>query len=583
LFVFLSFLNRRDFSVRHERWLPPRALKSLNVFLSPPDDLGAGRSELQSARIPFLHYLAERAGLVGLTGDLLKPTLLAEEWLVAPRPRRLRALWDVWREPSEDNSALWRRYRLPRLEEDDDPVARFRTLLDALAMCQVGDVADPRELLDALTGRNPALLRPQASYAAWAALDPDEQTGFENRTRAVLLDLLTGPLTWFGVLEWANGRKDEWTNERMANGRMGESAPLPPRSSAPLLLSPLGAALLGREGGEWPADPAPSALRVAPLLERTGRGTTIILDAPAGLPLLDRFALEAIVPPDPAAPGCYPLARSDLLHTLQRGRTVAGVVNFLERASGAPLPASVLGILYRWAEELDRVTIRQTVLLQTNDPGLLRDLTSQRRVRETLGQTLNARTIEVHADRLDALLRRLAHRDIVPRLDLLPNDTQMVSGGQAERAAIVAALQVYAHLAEELGLPTHPAYALSQRWSEGLPTPLRDAAKSRINDTLEALHRAAPVEIEDRLPEPAGPLLDALEAAIEEHATVEIEYYTAGRAHHTTRRVEPLRLEWRGDVIYLIAHCHLRGAQRVFRVDRIGRMSEWTNGRMNEW
>ncbi|MEA3340450.1 MAG: WYL domain-containing protein, partial [Chloroflexota bacterium] len=346
----------------------------------------------------------------------------------------------------------------------------------------------------------------------------------------------------------------------------------------PVSLSPLGAALLGRDDGVWPADPAPSALRVAPLLERTGSGTTVILDAPAGLPLLDRFALEAILPPDPAAPGCYPLARSDLLHALQRGRTIAGVVNFLERASGEPLPAPVLGILYRWAEELDRVTIRQTVLLQTNDPGLLRELTSQRRIRQTLGKTLNARTVEVRADRLDALLRRLAHRDIVPRLDLAPltrRQAGRVGGeGEAEQAAIVAALRVYAHLAEELGLPTHPVYALAQRWSERLPLPIRDAVKATVEQTLKALHRAAPVEMEDRLPEPTGPLLDVLEAAIEEHATVEIEYYTAGRAHTTTRRVEPLRLEWRGKVIYLIAHCHLRGDQRVFRVDRIERMSE---------
>lgn len=81
--------------------------------------------------------------------------------------------------------------------------------------------------------------------------------------------------------------------------------------------------------------------------------------------------------------------------------------------------------------------------------------------------------------------------------------------------------------------------------------------------------------MEDHLPEPAGPLLQSLEIAIQEHATVEIEYYTAGRAHRTTRRVEPLRLEWRGDVIYLIAYCHLRGDQRVFRVDRIGKLGNW--------
>ena len=137
---------------------------------------------------------------------------------------------------------------------------------------------------------------------------------------------------------------------------------------------------------------------------------------------------------------------------------------------------------------------------------------------------------------------------------------------------IAVALRVYAHLADALGLPTRPAFALARRWSEGLPLPLRDAVERAVEETLQALHRAAPVEMEDRLPGPVGPLLESLEVAIRERATVEIEYYTAGRAHRTTRRVDPLRLEWRGDVAYLVAHCHLREEERVFRVDRIRRV-----------
>ena len=308
-------------------------------------------------------------------------------------------------------------------------------------------------------------------------------------------------------------------------------------------------------------------------------------------------------------PGHYRLARPHFLRALQRGHTVEGVVNFFERASGEPLSAPVLGALYRWADEFDRVTIRQAILLQTRDPRLLRDLTAQRHLRQTLGKTLNARTVEVRADRLDALRRRLAWRSIIPRLDLpsavspspawrrrgrpvtktkkkekglpsavSPSPAWRERGpggeGEAERAAIVAALRIYAHLADELGLPTRPAYALARRWNEGLPLSLRDAVERRVERTLEVLHRASPLELEDHLPEPTGPLVESLEAAIRERATVEIEYYTAGRAHCTTRRVEPLRLEWHGDVVYLIAYCHLRGDQRIFRVDRITRLAD---------
>jgi len=588
VFVFLSFLHRQDCAVHHGRWLAPRDLQALNEFLRPPDDLGAGRSELQAARIPFIHYLAERAGLAGCIGGYLKPTLIAQEWLAAPRSRRLCVLWDAWRERCGDNVALWGRYRLPALPEDDDPLARFHTLLEPLATCPAGPLGCLGDLLDGLVDRNPALLRPQATYATWAALDPDERTGFEARAREVLLALLTGPLAWFGVVDCRR-------METAATGGTGGPADgRVPGPSTDVCMTPQGAVLLGRDDGAWPVDPDPAPLHAVCLVDRDegDSGPTVFLDAPAGVPLPNRFALEAIVPPDPATPGRYCLTRSRFFRALQRGHTVEGVVNFLERASGEPLPAPVLGALYRWEEAFDRVAIRQVLLLQARDPAVLRDLAAQRRIRETLGATLNARTVEVRADRLDALLRRLARRDVLPRLDLprallglppdrAPDDEASCAAGwergpggegQAERAVIAVALRVYAHLADALGLSTRPAYALARRWSQGLPLPLRDAVERTVAQTVEALHRAAPEEMEDRLPEPVGPLLESLERAIQERATVEIEYYTAGRAHRTTRRVDPLRLEWHGDVVYLVAHCHLRGEQRVFRVDRIGRV-----------
>ena len=274
LFTLLSFLNREDTPVRHGRWLPPRALQALNQYLSPPDDLGPGRSELQATRLPFLHYLAERAGLAGLIGDCLKPTLITQQWLAAPRAGRLRTLWEAWLECSAANRTLWLRFHLPALGEDDDPLARFHLLLASLATCPPGPLGHPADLLEALIEQSPALVRPQAPYATWAALSPDEQAAFESRARQVLLALLTGPLAWFGVFVL--------------------STPPLPRPSAPLLLTPLGAALLGRDDGAWPAGPAAAPLRIGALVDRPGAGPAVPLDAPPEVALLDRFALEAL-------------------------------------------------------------------------------------------------------------------------------------------------------------------------------------------------------------------------------------------------------------------------------------------------
>jgi len=55
------------------------------------------RSERQWPYLAFLHYLAERAGLVGVIGDLLKPTPAALTWLDMPESARWQALWEAWR------------------------------------------------------------------------------------------------------------------------------------------------------------------------------------------------------------------------------------------------------------------------------------------------------------------------------------------------------------------------------------------------------------------------------------------------------------------------------------------------------
>lgn len=429
LFAFLSFLNRSDHAVSHDRWLPPRALKALAARLRPPDDLGPGRSELQAARIPFVHYLAEQSGLVGLTGGYLKPTLVAQGWLAAPRPQRLRAAWDTWRERSDANRALWSRYRLPALQEDDDPLDRFHALLASLATCPAGLLGHPTGLITALAGRHPALLRPQMTYTAWVDLDPQERVDFEARARDVLLALLVRHLVWFGVLDTRPeaGESAGQDGEPASRGAGG------PADQPPLFLTACGAALLGRGDGTWPADPKPASLHVVPLLDHTAGEPAILIDAPAGLPLLQRFALEAIARLQTEGEGRYHLARPCLLRALQHGHTAQGVSSFLERASGEPLSAEVLGALYRWEHEFERVAIRQSLLLQTRDPALLRELSQQRRVRETLGRTLNDRTVEVRADRLDALLRRLARRGIVPRLDPAPPRSGPAGDGNGGR------------------------------------------------------------------------------------------------------------------------------------------------------
>ncbi|MBM9466767.1 helix-turn-helix transcriptional regulator [Nakamurella leprariae] len=77
---------------------------------------------------------------------------------------------------------------------------------------------------------------------------------------------------------------------------------------------------------------------------------------------------------------------------------------------------------------------------------------------------------------------------------------------------------------------------------------------------------AAPVQIAAADPAPALP---AVRAALDARRQVWMRYYTASRDVVTERTVDPIRLLVTEGHAYLEAYCHLAGAVRHFRVDRI--------------
>jgi len=60
-----------------------------------------------------------------------------------------------------------------------------------------------------------------------------------------------------------------------------------------------------------------------------------------------------------------------------------------------------------------------------------------------------------------------------------------------------------------------------------------------------------------------------LEQAVSEQRSVEIVYFSMTREEFSTRKVDPYGLKPDGDLLWMVAYCHLREDMRVFRVDRI--------------
>lgn len=68
------------------------------------------------------------------------------------------------------------------------------------------------------------------------------------------------------------------------------------------------------------------------------------------------------------------------------------------------------------------------------------------------------------------------------------------------------------------------------------------------------------------------PHLAEVRAAVDEGRTLQIRYYAAWRDEVTARSIDPHVTYQRRGRWYVAAHCHLRGAGRRFRVDRIQRL-----------
>jgi hypothetical protein len=442
-----------------------------------------------------------------------------------------------------ENTALWQRYRLP-LGYLETPPARLQQLAEALARHPPKDVTAERYA--ALQEVAPHLFRPQASYQTWAETDTAARTAYRDKASTALARLINGPLSWFGIVR---------------------------QSAEKLTLTAWGAALVGRaEEGAWPAPRTPVRLRVA--VEATTESVHLhVLPRQVGdegrLTPARRLTLERWLPPDPETPQCYTLEKPPVQRALQEGGRVERLLTVLEKAAG-PLPPLVVGTLYRWSAAVDRLRVRQITILEAQEAELLQALTTERRIRETLLETLSARAVRVDGAQLDALLRRLAYRDLYPHVDVpTPGPQPQFELSAEERSTIGAALALYATLADRLGADIRPPHTLARQWRKRLTAAERDAVDRQVERLLDALRGATPPPTEDHLPVPTGEHLTVLEQAIADGASVELRYYTAGRDHVTRRRVDPLRLEWRGEVAYLIAYCHLRQAQRVFRVDRI--------------
>jgi predicted DNA-binding transcriptional regulator YafY len=72
-----------------------------------------------------------------------------------------------------------------------------------------------------------------------------------------------------------------------------------------------------------------------------------------------------------------------------------------------------------------------------------------------------------------------------------------------------------------------------------------------------------------KLQAPAAEHLPKIHQALAEHRTLRTRYYSASRDSEDTRAIDPYHLTLHNGGLYLVGHCHLRDALRIFAVERM--------------
>lgn len=536
--LLLGLIHRRDIRPLHGRWLALRDVEALNERLSRPEDLTEIRSELQTGRLRFLHFLTEASELVDVAAGHLAVTAAGWAWLEHDAADQYRHLWQAWQ-----HGRLWARYRLPGAQLDD-PVALLNRLLSHLAQLPPRRAYRLDELATTILRADPQL---------WDVTPWWKQEAGEEYAAAFVHELIAGPLRWWGAASL--GRCEEPAHD----------------AARTMTITPLGRWLLCGEG-EPPDD----------------RAVPITLDDDLSLTVPAGAATDLLVVIDSlcdwqkrmGADLHYTLTQASLARALNRGTTLDQVLLVLDAAVPDGLSPEQRRRLTGWAEEVAAVRLSRATLLRTRTAEQMASLGKERAVRKRIRLTLSPRAVLVDDD-VDGLRRALDRLGVPFRDTLPPSQPASTPDDVFDRGMLyrlLVAARVYRSLQRWIDSPpTHVPAAVLSALAEQLSDRDVSAAQHQADETIEALAQAMDGWTPRPMPGEGLPVtetLPLLKRAIATDGTVRLTYWTAGRGVRARYTLDPYRLEWRGEVAYVVGYCHERRAERTFRLDRIEALSE---------
>jgi hypothetical protein len=384
LYVYLVYVQTHDVRPYADGRL---GRKDLTALLARFTDRGERRLEL-------MRHLAQRLGMVSRPDQCLRlDPQPVKRWLTSSPARQWATLQEAWRDDPTWNDLC----RVPSLMCDEagrwqnDPLSTRRAMLELLARVPPDAWWTVASFVAAVKEVDPDFQRPDGDYVGWYIRDAETRaylSGFESWDRvegAFLVDLLTGPLYWLGIVERAP-----------LGAAIG--------ADAACRLTESGARLLGLAPDT--AEPLPSA----PILIRPD----FTVELPDAASLYTQFQVERFAEWEGAAPRRYRLTVSSVGRALTRGVRVEQILAFLRKSSQGPLPPNVVGHLEAWAQRDGQVDVEEVALVRTKSERAMQELRALPETRSLIGQQLSPTTALVRKQDLPRLYKALRSLGYLP-------------------------------------------------------------------------------------------------------------------------------------------------------------------------
>lgn len=505
LAVFLGSLSAQPIQPQWHRWLPPTAFRRINERLSIKEELATVRSELQTGRFRWLHYLAQVSGLMSIQGGFFAITPRAWEWLHASRQDRWEFLMRAVDADLQVRDRLWDQFRFVPISIHH--WLMLRGILERLADQQAYSIHD---VLTALRPFCPL----ESHLALHTALLLRDQWHWCGRVTMKRGTVLLHPLH-FAPESGASIQPLFQSNGYEIRALSIQLAQVP--VAAPL------AALLA-----WASvDERGLVLDQANIRDALAQGQ----DA-AGVIATLHALLQPPVPETAAAQIHRWFKQAQHL-------TLRHVVLL-----SSPDQNTINHIRADW---------RLRSLLA--EPLSSRHLAVQAEHSHTLLQRLERRGLPVSA-RHTASPQRRVH-------DHFNEDMAEYC------LLAVRVYQKIRHLLPvEVTIPGALAHWLEQRMSADAPDKIEQIAEEVMHSLQVQLKGkiAAPGSVQ---PSNADEIRQMVRRAYEQKLAISIEYYSPYEGQTTSRTIEPLLLYESAGATYLEAFCHLADDERTFRLDRI--------------